>query len=123
MRFIYGYEFMTGSAAVLKADLEDILAGRPAQMIAETAQTGMNEPPPVATDEDARAKGGRKPNPDVDRFWIEMCRLLVHEAVKGGQQGYNETMAQWAQDNMDKPYDADTVRKKVSSLFKVLGWD
>ncbi|CAO4184211.1 hypothetical protein IHEIED_04411 [Methylorubrum populi] len=70
----------------------------------------------------APSKAGRRPNPGVDDFWIEVCRLVTEGGVKGGQAGYTEHMAQWAAINMDRPYDAETVRKKIGNLFKKIGW-
>lgn len=112
MRFGYGYGWIVGPAVVLRSELDNILAGQPPRALREVGEPA-----------DTGSKGGRKSNPDADKFWIEICRLLVHVDVKGGQQGYNETMAQWAINNMAKPYDSETVRKKIGALFKVLGWD
>lgn len=110
--------------------LDNVLAGRPAVMtdavLSPSSTVKQNQSDATSsTPQNAEpvSKGGRKPNPDVDRFWIEICRLLLDGGVKGGQSGYNEVMAQWALDNMEKPYDADTVRKKIANLFKVLDWD
>lgn len=123
MRFSGGYGWVIGPAVVLRSELESILEGKPAREIADVVHAGTVESISVAAEEGPRAKGGRKSNPDNDRFWIEVCRLLNDGEIKGGQSGLSGTMAQWAEDNMKRAYDADTVRKKISNLFKVLGWD
>lgn len=113
---IAGGEVAEGEVFVRVADLDAALRGeRPAGMPADAVQRSTPEP--------TRARGGNRPNPEVDRFWIEVCRLVHSAEVKGGQAGLTEQMAQWASDNMDRPYDAETIRKKVRALFKAIDWD
>lgn len=103
-----------GDVLIRADDLDNVLAGKAVSRPA---------PPPVPTMVGApREKAGRRSNPDADRFWIEVCRIVADGAIEGGQAGLTERMAQWAQSNMTAPYDGETVRKKVGKLFESLGW-
>jgi len=106
-----------GDVLIAGVNLDAVLAGKP---VPPSPAAGPARVAKMAIA--APSKAGRRPNPDVDSFWIEVCRLVADGGVKGGQAGYTERMAQWAAVNMDRPYDAETIRKKLGSLFKALGW-
>lgn len=103
-----------GDVLIRIVDLEDVLAGKAVARPIPAPSPALGAAP--------REKAGRRPNPDADRFWIEVCRLVDSGSIKGGQAGFTEHMAQWSENNMTAPYDAETVRKKVGTLFKSLGW-
>lgn len=65
-------------------------------------------------------KRGRKPDPEVDRFWIEIVKA-TSTGQHGSQRALIEYMVLWAAQN-DCKYDAETIRKKVGSLYREMGW-
>jgi hypothetical protein len=65
---------------------------------------------------------GRKLNAQHDKFWIELCRLVLNGSSSGeDRSALTAHMTQWASVNMKRPYDEGTVRKKVTALLKGLG--
>lgn len=105
-----------GPVLIRASELNAALKGEKVQ------SSGVLPTRPHAAEPTSKAKGGNRPNPDSDRFWIEICRIAVAGDIKGGQRGLTDLMAQWATDNMDRPYDGETVRKKVGRLFEGMGW-
>lgn len=105
----------TGPVFVRSADLYAVLQGEAVPSRATPPQSF-----PLAPTEVSSTKVGRRPNPEADRFWIEACRVVFAHDYKNGQAGFTEHMAQWSSDNMERPYDAETVRKKVGKLFAAL---
>jgi hypothetical protein len=87
-----------------RADLELILAGKPA--------------PAARKPRDAGA--GRKPNADHDKFWIELSRAINSGDAPEDLSPLTKHMAQWSSDKMKHPYDEETIRKKVSALLWAL---
>jgi hypothetical protein len=91
-----------GRVRIKRADLEMVLAGRPAPLARK------------------RGSAGRKANREIDNFWIEVCRVLYHGSVGEDQAELTRRMGQWAIDHMKSPYDAETIRKKMSALLKAI---
>ncbi len=67
-------------------------------------------------------KRGRPPNPEVDLFWIEICRLIKDGEIPNTQSATIKELTQWSIENMKPPYGEDTIRGKVSELWRRLGW-
>lgn len=104
-----------GEVLIRSGDLDAALKG-------EAVPMRVPRVAPVSAAEPARGKGGNRSNPETDRFWIEVCRLVSEGEITCGRAGLAELMAQWSIDHMERPWDAETVRKKVGHLFKALRW-
>ncbi|MCJ2055099.1 hypothetical protein MKL09_00820 [Methylobacterium sp. J-048] len=110
-----------GHVLIRNDDLDAVLSGK--QAPGANALPNPHLPNPIAQIGPAVGKGGNRPNPEADRFWIEICRIIKEGDIQGGQAGLTVRMAQWATNNMSRPYDAETVRKKVGNLFRSIGWE
>ena len=74
---------------------------------------------PIASSS-STAKRGRKPDPEVDRFWIEIVRATSSGRYEN-QRVLREHMDKWAGLN-GCTYDSETIRKKVGALYREMGW-
>lgn len=124
--------------------LEDVLKGAVAFTVAsgqdvigdvlikvsdlEAALTGGRAPSPIMphepgpTERPAPLKAaGRPPNPNVDQFWIEVCRVMLNGEAPADQAGLTKHLSVWAGEAMKPAYEEETIRKKVGRLFAALG--
>lgn len=78
---------------------------------------------PVQAPEVSHIKGGNRPRPDADLFWIEVCRHVKDGGIPGSVTAFAEVMERWAAKNMRQPYEMETIRKKLGLMFRTIGWD
>ena len=109
-------ETIYGGVFVLRHEIVPLLISEHAASTATAAiepemRARLGEQPP---------KRGRKPEPEVDRFWIEVHKATL-SAKYGSQKLLTEHMVQWAS-NGQCSYDPETIRKKVSALYREMDW-
>ena len=102
---------------IYEADLDAVLRGEPAPnravLNSHAAPEHLGSP---------KSKGGRPPNPAVDQFWIEICRIVAEGLLPREQAAYTKRMAQWATAEKKCDYSEETVRKTVSKRLAALRW-
>src|SRR5262249_30859523 len=108
-----------GLPVVRESELLQVIAGNPARPEANPPPTGhsvrMSSTQARAT---AKSKVGRRANPDVHKFWIEIIRLVNDGELPRTKKQLTDNLCLWAKDNMNQPYDDETIGKLIQLLWR-----
>ena len=113
----------TGLPVVRESELLQVIAGNLARPEANPPPTGQSlRTSSTQARATAKSKAGRRANPDVHKFWIEIIRLVNDGELPRTKKQLTERLCLWAKDNMNQPYDDETIGKHIQLLWRTLGW-
>jgi hypothetical protein len=112
-------EFVTvsGTPSVDATMLADLLQG---DELSRADLAASNQPQRRAARTIGRDVGGRPPNYDWDRIWVEIVRVVHEEGLPARKSQLVEKIQQWCEDEYGRQPSESTLKPKIALLWEVL---